>query len=324
MSQFELFPAAALDLSADRKLAELKPPLLSLGASSFTFRGWNNIVYAGNRTQAQLVSEGLGEYARHPLFSTVSIDRGFYQPMTAAEFEGYARQLPTGFRCGVKVWNALTTPNDFKTGKPNDSFLSNQVFNHSILDVVKSTFLPHLGPLIFQFPSFANCRWLTPQVFQAKLARFFSSLPPAFDYAVELREPQFLTQAHLEVLRHHQVAHVFNHWEAMPSIADQLKLKNTFTGKCVVSRVLLPQGRGYDEQREAFSPFDKLVEIDDVMREQVCRLIELAITEQKPIYVFVGNKAEGSSPLTIRGLLSKLASRPLPLKAQQIEQAPSK
>jgi uncharacterized protein YecE (DUF72 family) len=308
MSQLDMFASNTVDVEADRHLRHCQPGHLKIGASSFTYRGWNGVVYAGNPSQHELVERGLAEYARHPLFSTVSLDRGFYQPLTPKDFERYAQQLPQGFRCGLKVWNAITTPLD-ASGKVNAHFLDADAFKSTVLDIATIHFSDNLGPFLFQFPSFGAAPWLSALQFQAKLARFFAQLPRSFDYAVELREASFLTQSHFELLRQFEVAHVFNHWERMPSLEHQLSFKSPFTGRCVVSRVLLPQGRGYEEQRQAFEPFDKLIEVDNVMRRQVLTLIERTAAANKVLYLFVGNKAEGSSPLTIRGLLEATAAR---------------
>ncbi len=309
MSQFDLFPSPSLDVSADRALAAARPPCLSIGTSSWTYRGWNGIVFAGNPTLQHLIDHGLAEYAQHPLFSTVSIDRGYYQPLAADDFRRYASQLPPEYRCALKVWNAVTAPTAGKTGAANPHFLDAPFFLDSVFSVAEKNFAPHLGPLLFQFPSMGAVPWMSSAQFSARLDAFFEKLPRRFDYAVELRDESYLTPSHLNVLRRHGVAHLFNHWERMPSIGSQLKLPNVFTGTCVVSRVLLPQGKGYEAQREAFEPFAHLQATDTQMRQDVCALILRCQAEQKRTYVLVGNKAEGCSPLTVRGILRQLATK---------------
>ena len=116
--QFDLFPPPPLDTSADAALAAKRPEGLFLGTSSWTFRGWGGLVYRGNPTQEHLVQRGLEEYARHPLFNTVAIDRSYYAPLGDEELAVYARQLPAGFRCVMKVWNEVVgtlDPERFKS-----------------------------------------------------------------------------------------------------------------------------------------------------------------------------------------------------------------
>ena len=73
-------------------------------------------------------------------------------------------------------------------------------------------------------------------------------------------------------------------------------------------RLLLRPGAAYEEQREAFAPFDRLVAPDESMRDQVVALVGRAIARAVPAYVLVNNKAEGSSPLTIEALARRLAA----------------
>ncbi len=293
--QFDLFPPPPLDLRADAALAARRPPGLYVGTSSWTFPGWGGLVYRGRPTQAQLVRWGLQEYAQHPLFNTVCIDRGYYAPLSPDELEHTARQLPPGYRCGVKVWQAITDPGSAQ-------YLDVGFFKDSVLAPLDRAFAGHLGPLVFQFPPMAHA----PPDFVQRLERFFSRLPPGLMSAVELRTPALLTPHYLEALARHGVAHVLNHWERMPGLAAQLRVPGVLTGPHVVARVLLPQGLGYESAREAFAPFDRLQAPDDGLRAAVSHLWERCAAEQRTLWLFVGNKAEGCAPLTVRGLLERV------------------
>src|SRR5262245_47355549 len=52
-----------------------------LGTSSWSFPGWQGIVYDGRASETQLARHGLAAYARHPLLRAVGIDRTYYAPM---------------------------------------------------------------------------------------------------------------------------------------------------------------------------------------------------------------------------------------------------
>ena len=67
----------------------------------------------------------------------------------------------------------------------------------------------------------------------------------------------------------------------------------------VVTRLLLPPGTRYAQQREAFRPFDRLQAPDPVMRQQVVEIARRASGRGADVFVLVNNKAEGSSPLTV-------------------------
>ena len=116
-----------------------------------------------------------------------------------------------------------------------------------------------------------------------------------------------MTPGYFATLARHGVAHVFNHWERMPSLGEQLAREAAFTAPFTVCRLLLPQGVGYEEAREAFAPFDRLQAPDEAMRADVVRLVELARRTKRQTWIIVNNKAEGSSPLTVRALLGRFA-----------------
>jgi uncharacterized protein YecE (DUF72 family) len=306
--QFDLFPPPPLDTKADAALAAKRPPGLFLGTSSWTFRGWAGIVYRGTPTQEHLVEFGLEEYARHPLFNTVAIDRSYYAPLSVDELAHYAKQLPSGFRCMQKVWNAVTSRVDPRTRAPNPQYLDPGFFKDAVLAPVEKSFAAHQGPLLFQFLPLSRSELPTPNEFSFKLERFFNQLPRQFQYAVELRNSELMTPSYFAALQRQGVSHVFNHWERMPAIRDQLANPASLTAPHVVCRLLLPQGMGYEEAREAYAPFDKLQAVDEAMREDTLALWRACRAAGRSLIIIVNNKAEGSSPLTVRALLERLSS----------------
>ncbi len=306
--QFDLFPPPPLDTAADAALAARRPPGLYLGTSSWTFRGWGGLVYRGSPTQEHLVELGLEEYSAHPLFNTVAIDRSYYAPLGVDELAHYARQLPPDFRCVMKVWNAVTSRVDPRTRALNPKFLDPGFFKDAVLAAVDKTFSAHQGHLLFQFLPLSRAELPSPTEFSHKLDRFLSQLPRQYAYAVELRNSELMTPAYFAALQRHGVSHVFNHWERMPAIRDQLANPASLTSSHVVCRLLLPQGMGYEEAREAYAPFDRLQAVDEPMREDVVALWKACRAAGRSLTIIVNNKAEGSSPLTVRALLARLTS----------------
>src|ERR1700757_1324239 len=90
-------------------IARRLPEKLFFGTSSWSFPEWEGLVYSRRRTPSQLAREGLSEYARHPLLTTVGIDRSFYAPIRRVDLERYAGQLPAGFPCCLKAPQAVTS-----------------------------------------------------------------------------------------------------------------------------------------------------------------------------------------------------------------------
>src|SRR5918993_608000 len=91
-----------------RTLVGRVPQGVHFGTSSWSFPGWKGLVYSAGRAQATLAREGLREYARHPLLTTVGVDRSYYAPIPIPDLREYASQLPPGFRCCFKAPAAVT------------------------------------------------------------------------------------------------------------------------------------------------------------------------------------------------------------------------
>jgi uncharacterized protein YecE (DUF72 family) len=254
----------------------------------------------------------LEEYAAFPLFRTVGIDSSFYAPPTDEVLASYAERLPPGFPCVSKVWNQLTVQTFSKAqdkaraGQVNPDFLNPDLFLEAVYEPYQRDFADHAGPFVFEFQAIGRAAGVTAEHFATRLDEFFSALPREGRYAVELRNPEFLTPMYFAVLREHGVAHVFNSWTRMPPIGDQLDLPGAIAAPFIVARALLQQGRTYDEAVDAFAPYDRIQDPSPALRRDLLRLIETAVRTRIPAYLLVNNRAEGSAPLTIAEVLRML------------------
>jgi len=289
-------------------VAAALPPTVRFGTSSWTFPGWGGIVYAGRPTQRELVDEGLAEYARFPLFRTVGIDRSYYAPLSDLELGDYARALPDDFRCAMKMWNAVTSACDPRTFAPMATFLDPAIALTRVIEPVQRSFARHIGPIMIELPPMRGPHRPSPREVAEKLDAFLAAMPRDLTFSVELRNRELLTREYLSVLARHGAGHVLNWWEAMPTLRKQLSLPGIFTSSTVVCRLLLPPGRRYEAQREAFAPFDRLVDPDEEMRADVLALLERAIREKRAVYVLINNKAEGCSPLTALAIAERFVA----------------
>ena len=75
-----------------------------------------------------------------------------------------------------------------------------------------------------------------------------------------------------------------------------------------VVRLLLRPGTWYEDQRDRFKPFDRLVEPDEGMRADVVAITRRMLARKRGVWILVNNKAEGSSPLTVMELARRLAA----------------
>jgi uncharacterized protein YecE (DUF72 family) len=297
------------------QLASRVPSHVHLGTSSWTFPGWKGLVYRRRYTSERaLVDRSLEEYARHPLLRTVGIDRSYYAPVPQAELARWSAQLPDGYRCVMKVWDGITAmvfPEHARmgsrAGQPNPSFLDPERFELEVASPVREAFADHLAAFVLEIPPSPVAP--DPRAFVDRLERFLARAPQPFHYAVELRDRRLLTPRYLRVLREHGATHVFNLWSRMPPLGAQLDIEGALMGPVCVARLMLPVGTKYEARREAFAPFDRIVEEQPQTRADVVRLARMTEELGVPLFVIVNNKVEGCSPLTIRALCELLAAR---------------
>ncbi len=291
---------------------------LRIGTSSWAYEGWQGRVYQRTYPKSRFSQDTLAEYAAYrvhdrPLFSTVGIDHSFYRPAGAKQLAHYASQVPNDFRFCQKVWEEITVPAyanlpryGAKAGKPNPRFLDSSVFRDLVLQPALEGLGDKLGPFIFEFQ-----RWgIDPAMFLDQLDSFLEQLPPGPAYAVEVRNPAILTPRYRDILQAHSVAHVYNHWTAMPPLSDQhQKLNGTFTAPFTVLRLLTPLGLAYEQAVERYAPYDRIVQPQPRMRQETVDLIRQATTTNTSAYVLVNNRSEGCSPLTVQAIVEALAGQ---------------
>ncbi len=324
--QLDLFPSAApreprRSPERDRlerehahaaEVAARLPRNVRFGTSTWSFPDWAGIVYSRRASVTELAREGLTEYARHPLLTTVGIDRSYYAPILREDLVRYAAQLPAGFPCCAKAPEVVTSAAQPARSKgavkgPNPDFLNPQPFVDEMLAPFAEVFREHTGPFVFQFPPAPASLAPRPREFAEKLDRFLGALPPDFRYAVELRDSALLTGEYRGVLARHGAAHVLNYVTAMPMPAEQAATVPIEAAPFAVIRLLLPPGTRYAERGQALKPFSRLTDPDTEMRAQVVGLARRAVAANIPVSVLVNNKAEGCAPLTIRALADILA-----------------
>ena len=165
----------------------------------------------------------------------------------------------------------------------------------------------HTGPIVLEFPPGPRDATLAPARFVEALDCFLEALPRDFDYAVEVRDRALLTAAYAAALARHGVAHTYNYWSAMPMPLAQAGVVAPDTAAFAVVWLLLKPGTWYEDQRDRFRPFNRLVAPDEAMRAEVVELTARALARGRRVYVLVNNKAEGSSPLTVEALAERLA-----------------
>jgi uncharacterized protein YecE (DUF72 family) len=293
------------------QLAARLRPLVHLGTSSWAFPGWSGIVYQGPYDASRLSREGLRAYAAHPLLRTVSIDRSYYGPLDVATYRGYADQVPAGFRFMVKAPAECTTPwARSASGKPagdNPLYLDPEFAEASFVRPALEGLGATCGPLVFQFPPQGRGMLRDPARFAARLHAFLKRLPREALCAVELRDAALLTEDYLQALAAVGARHCVGVHPRAPGAREQRAAVEALPPGPLVVRWNLNPAYGYEEAKEKYAPFDRLMEEDPATRGFLAGLCGDALRGGQPVYLVANNKAEGSAPLTVFKLAEEIA-----------------
>jgi uncharacterized protein YecE (DUF72 family) len=287
-----------------------------VGTSSWKYEGWlgqlyrpERYEYRGRVAKTRFERECLGEYAE--VFKTVCVDAAYYTFPSLKYLAGLAAQVPEDFRFGFKVTDAVTLkkyPNlarfGMKAGQVNADFLNADLFARAFLKPCEEI-RDKVGVLMFEFTRFHPGDYEHGRDFVADLDRFLGALPPGWPYGVEMRNKHWLTAEYFQCLARHGVAHVFNSWEAMPPVSEQLGLEGSRTNPSLVAaRFLLKPGRRYEEAVKTFQPYDRIKEVNQEARKAAGALIaEGKAAPKRKTLIFVNNRLEGNALETIAAML---------------------
>jgi uncharacterized protein YecE (DUF72 family) len=300
------------------RLAALAQQNILVGTSSWKYEGWLGQVYSRERyatrgrfSQKRFQDECLNEYAE--TFPVVCGDFSFYQFPSESYWRKLFGSAPSTLQFAFKAPEDVTVKQfprhpryGARAGDDNSTFLDAALFKSAFLDLL-SPYGPRVATLIFEFGSFARQCYPDVGAFLRELDPFLAELPAGFRYAVEIRNPEFLSPEYFACLRSHRVAHVFNAWTRMPEIGiqmngGQMRLGDPYTGDFTVARALLRRGRPYEEAVAKFTPYARVQDPNPETRDALRKLIAQARQRHQPSYIFVNNRLEGNAPETIEAI----------------------
>ena len=295
------------------RLAALAEQNIFVGTSSWKYEGWLGQIYSRQRymtrgrfSQKRFNDECLSEYAE--TFPIVCGDFSFYQFPSPDYWRKLFGSAPSPLQFAFKAPEDVTVKQfprhpryGARAGDDNSSFLDAALFQSAFLDLL-APYRPRVATLIFEFGSFAKQCYPDAGAFLQELDPFLAALPPGFRYAVEIRNPEFLSPEYFACLRSHRVAHVFNAWTRMPEIGIQMQLHGSDTADFSVARALLRQGRPYEEAVAKFTPYNGIQDPNPETRDALRLLIAQARKRHEPSYIFVNNRLEGNAPETIEAI----------------------
>ena len=116
-----------------------------------------------------------------------------------------------------------------------------------------------------------------------------------------------LTDDYLAALRDTGVRHCLGLHPRQPAVREQARLLDKLAPGALVVRWNLHPGYGYEEARERYFPFTRLVNEDLPTRVALARLCLETVAAGHAAFVIANNKAEGSAPLTVFKLAALIA-----------------
>jgi uncharacterized protein YecE (DUF72 family) len=289
---------------------------IRFGTSSWKYPGWKGLVYRGSYpTKKEFERECLTEYSE--LFPTVCADFALYDFPDPETMHVMHEQTVDDFRISLKVTDRITVKryprlarHGANAGKENPDFLNVELFEDAFLTPIERLGKKR-GIIIFEFSTFFPDSGVAYDDYVRLLDEFLSRLPKGFDYAVELRNREFLTPDYLQMLAEHGTAHVLNSWTRMPPVIEQLQIGGILTAGFSVARALLKPGRTYQEAVERFQPYQEIREENPELRIGLAEAVRRCVAEKRSLYAYVNNRAEGNSPKTIEAILDILDQYPV-------------
>ncbi len=298
--------------------AELAAQGVFIGTSSWKYAGWLGQLYTparyeyrGKVAQTRFERDCLREYAE--VFKTVCVDAAYYSFPSEKYLASLASQVPADFQFGLKVTDEITArkfPNlerfGHRAGKLNENFLNADLFHRAFLKPC-ATIRQYVGILIFEFSRFYPTDYSHGRDFVADLDKFLDKLPAGWPYGIELRNKHWLVPEYFACLARHRVTHVFNSWDAMPPVSEQMALPGSRTNRQLsAARFLLKPGRKYEDAVNTFQPYDRVKEQNPAARAAGRALIAQGrqAGEKPKTFIYVNNRLEGNALETIGAMMS--------------------
>lgn len=285
-----------------------------IGTSSWRYDGWRGLVYRDHYpTKKSFHDRCLSEYAGH--FPVVGVDATFYKFPDGKLLSELDARTPDHFKFGFKVTEEISVPKwpnhkryGQRGGRDNPNFLSSELFTEKFLEPVQRLG-DKLGPVMLQLGTLPR-EIIADGSFLEQLDRFLGALPSGYQLGVEIRNRDLFGQPYFDILRKHGVAHIHTSWSYMQPLAEQLRTPASFTAGFFAMRLLTPPQVAYAEAVETYYPYTAILKPQQQVRSALLEFLRGAIQGVRTGYVFVNNRLEGSSPLTIEHILRELLGDP--------------
>ena len=291
---------------------------LKIGTCSWKYPSWKGPIYDPDKSYRP--DDFLADYAKH--LGTVEVDQWFWSlfPGTvrlpdAKTVKAYARSVPDDFVFSVKAPNALTLTHFYAkqpagaasfAGRPNDHFLSVELlcrFLDNLAPLDKK-----LGPIMFQFEYLNKQKMPSADAFFERFGAFIDKAPRGFSFALETRNPNYLSPALFKFLEDHKLGFVYLEGYYMPPIGQIFDKFRPATAGFQVIR--LHGGDRLEIETETGGVWDKIVAPKPEGLRAAARIVRAGARKKVLTIVNLNNHYEGSAPLSIGRFLKVLSEEP--------------
>jgi uncharacterized protein YecE (DUF72 family) len=223
-------------------------------------------------------------YATH--FNTVEVDSTFYRTPARSTITGWANTTPPGFVFALKVPPVITHEKCLEDC--GDDF-------QNFVDTAEGLGKDKLGPMLLQFPYLNRTKFKTGAEFLARLRPFLKRLPKDHQFALEIRNKNWLDEKYTEILREHNVALAVIDQAWMPGITELTSRLDPITADFTYIR-WLGDRRGIEEQTRVW---DKTI-VD--RRAALSRWVDYCYQTTRrgiKVYAYANNHYAGFAPATV-------------------------
>jgi uncharacterized protein YecE (DUF72 family) len=257
----------------------MDPAELRLGTSSWTADGWVGSFYPDNCKPADF----LPFYAER--FNTVEIDSTFYCVPTAKTVHQWREKTPNGFVFAAKLPQIITHQKVLIDAESDlKEFLG-----------VMDNLGDKLGPLLLQFPYFNHRKFRGLGFFIERLQPFLEGLPEGYQWAVEIRNKNWMSKKFYSVLRNRNVALALVNHPWMPLPKELFDTGDPVTADFTYIR-WLGDRKGIEDQTTVWSK--TLVDRTGTLREWTNVIRQLQQRGLR-IFAFANNHYAGFAPATV-------------------------
>lgn len=289
-------------------------PYLRIGTCSWKYDSWKGLIY--ERGKAYRPDDYLADYSKH--LNSVEVDQWFWSLFPAAvklpetrTAKVYAESVPDDFMFTVKAPNSLTLTHFYSkqpsaagdlAGKPNKFFL-----NNDLLDQFLERMAPlgkKLGPIMFQFEYLNKQKMPSKEAFFERFGAFVRKAPAGISYAVETRNPNYLSPAFFDFLTEHRLGFVYLEGYYMPPIGQIFEKFKPATAPFSIIR--LHGGDRLEIETETGGTWDRIAAPKPLGIQAAVKITRENIRKKIVTFINVNNHFEGSAPLTIERFLAAL------------------